>query len=106
MGRNLRPQLAQLRGRLQPLLDHELTENLKISRIVNIGQYTRKARHQLRIVPGGLTGRKGLFQRPMQDAIQSDFGLLTLGKRVNHLTAVIGLLAVPTQHFVGPRDAD
>ena len=99
-------QLAQLRRRQRSLQRHEIPKHIKAGRIVKIRAQILKTGNDLRIVKRCFHGEKSLFQRPIQNPIDFNHGLVLCRLGIQHRLLVGGDLALPAKDLISAGYAD
>ena len=93
-------QLEQLRGRQLRLGRHETPEHVETGRIVEIGSQVFKAGDDLGIVQRCFHGHEQLFQRPVQNPVDFNYGLVLSGLGIQQRLLVGGDLTFPAKNLI------
>ncbi len=97
---------ADLRGVQDRLVRHELTEDFERQGILEVLAYPRVAAGGNRTNLVRRWHSEGRLQRPIQNAVEVDFGLVAGRTRADDARTALRDLSLPTKHLFAPRYTD
>ena len=95
-------ELPQFRRCIERLHDHEPSKRAERSRILDVRPELLEARREFGVIEPRFGRQEVFFDRTVQHAVYNHLRLVASRVRVNHILAVRGDLALPTEYLVTP----